>query len=272
MLCPAYLVGSIVNYSMRSFFNWLKPTSSYLSLIGGIAAITLGTFLFAWGAIRPVSAATSATYQVRDDQVGPSGFHQSSSNFSVDGALESIVGGTASTTFQAQLGSPVKVPTPSTNNQNNSGSSSSGNGVTSTCPAPTNFTVSDIECNRAYKSLIKISGTRSSDTNYILINEDLSGVHLASTTTWDKDVYLQPGQNTIVIYGKNTCDAKTPPITLNLFRARMGDTNDDNQTNDYDLSTFTRRWERKQDCLSDFNRDQITNDYDLSLLASSWNG
>lgn len=215
----------------------------------------------------PVWAGNSASFQVRDDQIGGNQFSQESTNFQVFGGVETLVGSQSGTTFNQQSGSPLPV-----GNQTSTTPSIPGGGRGDNCPAPGNITLTGISCNRVYKSLVRLSGTRSTSTPMIFVNDDMAGVFLGSNTTWTKDVYVVAGENKIVIYGKNNCDAMTPPITIVLTKAKMGDTNDDLSTNDYDLSTFTRRWERREDCLTDFNQDRLTNDYDLSLLASAWTG
>lgn len=215
----------------------------------------------------PVWAGNSASFQVRDDQIGGNQFSQESTNFQVFGGVEPLVGSQTGVTFRQQTGSPLPV-----GNQTPATPSTPSGGTGENCPAPGNISLTGVSCNRVYKSLVKLSGTRSTTTPMIFVDDDMAGVFLGSNTTWSKDVYVVSGENKIVIYGKNNCDAMTPPITIVLTKAKMGDTNDDLSTNDYDLSTFTRRWERKEDCLTDFNQDRLTNDYDLSLLASAWTG
>lgn len=215
----------------------------------------------------PVWAGNSASFQVRDDQIGGNQFSQESTNFQVFGGVETLVNSQSGINFSQQTGSPLPV-----GNQTTPTPNVPGGGAGTNCPDPGNLSLTGINCNRVYKSLVRLSGTRNADTPMIFVNDDMAGVFLGSNITWAKDVYVVAGENRITIYGKNNCDATTPPIVIVLTKAKMGDTNDDLSTNDYDLSTFTRRWERKEDCLTDFNQDRLTNDYDLSLLASAWTG
>lgn len=224
----------------------------------------------AWqGSADQTLAASSASFQVRDDQVGGNQFTQNSGNYRVHGGVEALVGSQSSGSFQTQTGTPIIIEQPNTPSTPGGGGLST---APSGCPAPTPLGVTNVRCSRFYKSLFQITGTRDINTPYIFVNESMAGVFLSSTTTWSKDVYLVQGQNTITIYGKNACDATTPPLVIVFTKAKMGDTNDDLATDDYDLSTFTRRWELRDDCISDFNQDKLTNDYDLSLLASAWTG
>lgn len=235
----------------------------------GVLVITLPTLFIS--SITPASAGDSANFKVRNDQIGNTPTSQSSPNYRVNGSIEEIVGSQTGGTTRTQLGAPTNPGTASVPPVTPGG----GGSVTAdpnNCPDPGQIRLLGISCTLVYKGLLKIKGTRSANTPYILVNEDMSGVHLSSPTTWEKDIMLRTGENTIVIYGKNACEERTPPITIVFTRNRMGDINDDTQTNDYDLSTFTRRWERRNDCPSDFNRDLLTDDYDLSLLASSWTG
>jgi len=261
-------VQRVFSQHMKSFLSHFSRLTGCLPLIARLTLGLAGVTLCILGSVDQASAGVSATFQVRDDQIGSTQSRQTSPNFTVDSGVEPLVGSPFSATFQGEIGSPLRMDAAGVPVVPGGG----GSYVfpTTGCSTPTNFSVSDISCSRAYKSLIKISGTRDRETPYIFINDNLAGTYLVSNTSWEKDVLLQLGQNTITIYGKNFCDTKTPPIVIKFIRARMGDTNDDSRTDDYDLSTFTRRWEKHKDCLSDFNRDQITDDYDLSLLASSW--
>lgn len=253
--------------------NATKPnplTTGILRFISGFLTIAIGANLGLFLDTPTSFAGSSASFQVRDDQINPTQFTQTSAGFTIYGSVEPLVQGLTGTTYNGRVGSPLRVNP--TAGGGGGGSANITAPPTTACPVQKDLTLTNIECSRIYKGLIKLTGTKDKNTDYVFINEDLSGTYFANKTSWEKEVLLQIGENTIVVYGKNFCDAKTPPVTIKLTRAIMGDTNDDEKTNDYDLSAFTRRWERKKDCLSDFNRDQITNDYDLSLLASAWSG
>lgn len=210
-------------------------------------------------------AATSPGYQIDSDQVGPNQFRQSSSNYIIDGSIDTIVGQIDGTAYNVEQGSGTRIEADGVV-VNPGGGGGGGNN----CSAPTNFTVASSTCNRAYKNLTVVKGTKDNNTSFVFINNDLSGVSFPTPTTWNKMVFLQPGENKLEIYAQNDCGLTTEKIMLILQKLRMGDVNNDGKTDDYDLSLLTRKWTTAKDCFTDFNKDDVTDDYDLSLLAAAW--
>ena len=230
---------------------------------GIIISTLISLALLLGGAWNPAVAANSTNYEIRDAQVGPSQFRSSSGGYMIDGSIEAIVKSIESNNYKIEDGSPTRID-PVT-----SGGSGGVLGATA-CGAPGQIGIDNVSCTRIYKNLFKLSGTKAADTNVVLVNGDVSGLHFGSDTTWDKTVALTAGQNIFNIVGQNECGDQTQMVQLILEKVKMGDINNSGNTDDYDLSLLTRKWDKTNDCYTDFNRDLITNDYDLSLMASAW--
>ncbi|PJA45312.1 hypothetical protein CO174_03970 [Candidatus Uhrbacteria bacterium CG_4_9_14_3_um_filter_50_9] len=102
----------------------------------------------------------------------------------------------------------------------------------------------------------------------IEVNNDDSEVEYPSETSWQIDVSLSYGENTYVIEGFDA-SVDTNDATFNIYRRLIGDVNQDDTVDDYDLSLLISMW-GDNDPEGDFNEDGEVDDYDFSMLVARW--
>jgi len=209
-------------------------------------------------------ARSSANFEITSDNPTPVYFNTNSGSYTIEGTIEPIVGFPTGTNYQVDHGqwawdevSVPPAPTP---------------GAAEGVPRsyfPTPLTIDPFSQCLFEKSNWLISGTKDQNTDRIYINDSMDGVEFTSPTTWKKEVDLNSGITTFIVYGRNNWGI-TEPLILTVFRSNAGDVNADRYVDDYDLSLLASHWQEDW-CQADFNADGIVDDYDLSILASFWN-
>ncbi len=120
-----------------------------------------------------------------------------------------------------------------------------------------------------YSSLTTAFGTRTSDTEEILINGKTDGVTYPSTTTWFASFALSLGVNVFDLEGSADGDTSDDSTTFIIYRRLLGDAVNDNRVDDFDLSRVSRSW-GSSDPESDFTENGLVDDFDFSILVSMW--
>ena len=120
----------------------------------------------------------------------------------------------------------------------------------------------------SYKNSFLLFGTNSSTTTSLKVNDLTTGVTFPTTTSWQKTVSLAYGLNTFKIIASNSTGNSTETV-YELYRRLIGDMTQDSKVNDYDLSKLVKLWGGK-DRGGDFNDDGSVNDYDFSMMVARW--
>lgn len=261
----------------------LKGHSQRIQLLWLVTVVILG--------LKPVLAQTqtSASFQSPDSSFAPAVFEATSPNFQINGAIDSIVGASASPSFNVKHGVPLKDPalpvTPPLPPPPPSGGGG-GPGGGSLPPAPTASTTPTpsggllraptlIYRGLTFKSLQSIGGSFESDATNITVNGSSNGVSILPNRYWQKQFPLFVGYNDIHVKAVNNSNGASVIIFGQIERMLIGDSSREmgitkhHVVDDVDLSLFTRAW-KKYSFFSDFNEDNLIDDIDLSLLASHW--
>ena len=107
-----------------------------------------------------------------------------------------------------------------------------------------------------------------SDTETIEINEDSSDVEFVDDENWQASVALSYGLNSFdIVAFDGTRDSGA--LTYEIYRRLIGDVNEDDTVNDYDLSKLVGLW-GDDDREGDFNEDGEVDDYDFSMMVARW--
>lgn len=226
-----------------------------------------------------VLAQTSPNFQNTNSGVIPIIIDANSSNFSIDGSVEPIVGSTNSPSFgldtgsQANPGTTPTPPPPPPPSGGSGGGGGGGGGVPLPVETETGTGLGEptilLDKLWTYKSSKTLSGSKTSDTAFVLLNGSANSVTYPNATTWERLIPLALGNNDV--YLQATASGTASNVVHVIIRRRLiGDVNDSQYVDDIDLSMFTRHW-KAFDRQSDFNEDGIIDDVDLSLLASHWN-
>lgn len=120
-----------------------------------------------------------------------------------------------------------------------------------------------------YDSSFLLYGTMDSETQEITVNDSSENIVLVDDETWNAALALSYGLNNfsiIAVDGSTSSDETLYEIYLRL----IGDVNEDNTVNDYDLSKFVGLWGSSSRS-GDFNEDGGVDDYDFSMLVARWN-
>jgi hypothetical protein len=234
-----------------------------------VASFVVGVF-----AARAVFATdqSSLNYQNLDSTFAPAVFSSQSSNFQINGSVEAIVGAGASVGFSIQSGVPVQLPTavtvtptptPTPSTGGSGGGQGSASGIGFVVPPTLLFRTP------TFRSHQLIYGTRGSSDTVISVNGSSIGVRYPSSNTWERDIPLFLGRNTIEVQGSIPSGYVTPIVVGEIERMLIGDVNRSHRVDDVDLSLFVRAW-KTYTPFADFNEDGLINDIDLSLLVSHW--
>lgn len=210
---------------------------------------------------------SSTNFQNLNSSVIPLIIKTNSSNFSVDGSVESIVGSAQSGSFKNETGAqrdPGSLPTPPI-------PSGGGGGVPTTSliagsvlePPPSIFPIE-----WTYLRNKTIRGGRGIRDVLIFINGSPRDIDYPNAELWQRDLPLGLGDNEIFVQSKSG-SLMSLMVRAIIHRRLIGDVNDNRFVDDVDLSLLTRHWKRF-DRQSDFNEDGLIDDVDLSLLASHW--
>lgn len=120
----------------------------------------------------------------------------------------------------------------------------------------------------SFDNTVTLYGSRAAGTT-IEINGSSEGVTYPTSTSWQATVTLDDGENDVEIVAVSSTGVESEPTTVVVDQREVGDVNDDNRIDDYDLSLLVRSW-NSDDPESDFNEDGEIDDYDFSLFVSRW--
>lgn len=119
-----------------------------------------------------------------------------------------------------------------------------------------------------YESSFLLYGTMDSDTQEITVNDSSEDVELVDDETWNAALSLSYGLNNFSIVAIDGSDESDETL-YEIYRRLVGDVNQDDTVNDYDLSKFVRLWGGDSRS-GDFNEDETVDDYDFSMLVARW--
>lgn len=225
------------------------------------------------GAIEPYSDnPTSTSYQ---EQVGGAfqfycgdGFRDSSET--CDGAdLNSAT--CASQGFDAgtlTCSSACAYVTSSCTTSSGGGGGGGGGGAPASGPGEPEISDEIADLEFTYVSSFLLYGTMDSDTQEITVNESSEDVELVDDETWNAAVSLSYGLNNFSIVAVDGSDESDETL-YEIYRRLVGDVNQDDTVNDYDLSKFVGLW-GSSNRSGDFNEDSDVDDYDFSMLVARW--
>lgn len=151
-----------------------------------------------------------------------------------------------------------------------SGAAAGGGGGGGTVSSkPTAPTVaSTIPSDFVYSSSLALSGGKDSTATSLKVNTSTTGVTFPTTTTWKVTVSLAYGLNTFNLIASSSAGDSSTTI-FDVYRRLVGDVTQDNTVNDYDLSRLVKLWSTT-DRNGDFNEDGTVNDYDFSMMVARW--
>lgn len=247
---------------------------------------------FAVGLIPVFTLAQSSTnFQSSDSSFAPAVFEASSPNFQINGAIDSIVGASASPSYTIKHGVPLKDPTvpvvtppPPPSGGGGGAGGGPGGGAITPAPTPTATTTSPggvlkaptlIYRSPTFKSTQSIGGSFESDAKTVTVNGSSNGVNILPNRYWQRLFPLFVGYNDIRVQAVNGSNGTSVVIYGQIERMLIGDSSRElgitkhHVVDDVDISLFTRAW-KKYSFFSDFNEDNLIDDIDLSLLASHW--
>ncbi len=124
-----------------------------------------------------------------------------------------------------------------------------------------------------YKATLTLSGSKSTNTTVIFVNNSSNGASYTSSTTWQFPVTLVLGNNTFAVFGEDSNGIKSSILTTNIRRNRLGDINGDDLIDLTDLSLFGSDWSKTTNLtnvLSDMNDDNEVNLTDFSIFAKAY--
>lgn len=150
------------------------------------------------------------------------------------------------------------------------GGGGGGSAATTTTKAkPSAPTVSsEVPSDFSYKSSLLLYGAKDSAADSVKVNSSTTGVTYPTSISWQVSVSLSYGLNTFKLVATNSGGDSLETL-FDLYRRLVGDVNEDDTVNDYDLSKFVKLW-GSSDRNGDFNEDKKVNDYDFSMLVSRW--
>jgi hypothetical protein len=120
-----------------------------------------------------------------------------------------------------------------------------------------------------YASPFLLYGTMDTDTERLSINDDSTNVEFTDEDTWSVSVSLFYGLNSFVLIATDG-SADSDETIYEIYRRLVGDVNQDDTVDDYDLSKFVGLWGGASRS-ADFNEDGDVDDYDFSMLVARWN-
>lgn len=208
-----------------------------------------------------VLAASSANYEITGDNPVPVYFESNSGSYIIEGTIEPIVGFPLGVNYRVDHGQwawdmPAVAPAAPT-----------GGGI-ARGDVPTVPGIDALPLCLHGADGFALSGTKDQNTPEIFINDSKDGVVFTSPTTWEKTMFLEPGYNTLIVYGRNYY-GMSQPLVVTVLMPNPGDVNADRHVDDYDLSLLATHWQTDW-CPADFNNDSTVDDYDLSILISFW--
>jgi len=119
-----------------------------------------------------------------------------------------------------------------------------------------------------YAPSLLLFGTMDATINNLIINTSTLGITYPTTTSWKKTASLAFSANTFSIAAVDA-GVTSDVVAYQVYRRLIGDVNQDNTVNDYDLSKFLKSWGGSSRA-GDFNEDGKVNDYDFSMMVARW--
>lgn len=144
-----------------------------------------------------------------------------------------------------------------------------GGGAPRTATPDTPTVDEDIEdLEFTYTTPFLLYGGKDTDADTVKVNGSSTGMTYPTGSTWRDSVALSYGLNTFVIEAFDGT-ADSGELTYEIYRRLIGDVNEDDTVNDYDLSKLVRLW-GDDDREGDFNEDGTVDDYDFSMMVARW--
>jgi len=119
-----------------------------------------------------------------------------------------------------------------------------------------------------YASPILLFGEMDEDTDSLEINGETEDVELVDDDSWQASIALSYGLNSFEIEAFDG-NKDSGELTYEIYRRLIGDLNEDDSVNDYDLSKLVGLW-GDDDREGDFNDDGTVDDYDFSMMVARW--
>ena len=119
-----------------------------------------------------------------------------------------------------------------------------------------------------YTQTFLLYGTKDEDVDLVTVDGSSESVTYPTTTSWQDYVSLSYGENSFTVVGLDG-SASSASIVYEIYRRLIGDVNNDETVNDYDLSRFIGMW-GENDREGDFNEDSTVDDYDFSMMIARW--
>lgn len=145
-----------------------------------------------------------------------------------------------------------------------------GGGGSSGGGAPDEPVVSDeiVDIEFTYATSFLLYGTMDTDTDQLTVNDESEGVEFTDDDSWEAMVSLSYGLNSFTLVASDDSEESDETV-YEIYRRLIGDVNEDDGVDDYDLSKFVALWGGSSRA-GDFNEDQTVDDYDFSMLVSRW--
>ncbi|MCR4313927.1 MAG: hypothetical protein NUV84_01630 [Candidatus Uhrbacteria bacterium] len=119
-----------------------------------------------------------------------------------------------------------------------------------------------------YASPFLLYGMMDTDTEELTVNDESDDVEFTDDDAWKVSVSLSYGLNNFSLVAIDGSKSSTETL-YEIYRRLIGDVNQDDTVNDYDLSKFVGLW-GGSDRAGDFNEDETVDDYDFSMLVARW--
>ena len=122
-----------------------------------------------------------------------------------------------------------------------------------------------------YKGSLAIGGAKTSNTKKVLLDGNEVSVD-DGANIWSSSIDLPNiGKRTISLVGQNDKGNQTDPVSIDLFRYKTADANNDNIVNSRDFSALMFNWNKTGSANpADFNEDDKVNSTDFSMMMLNW--
>lgn len=150
------------------------------------------------------------------------------------------------------------------------GGGGGGGGGAPATGAPDAPEVSDeiVDLEFTYVASFLLYGGMDTDTDELTVDGDSDDVEFTDDDSWKVTVSLAYGLNSFELIALDGTKSSDETI-YEIYRRLVGDVNQDDTVNDYDLSKFVKLWGGSSRS-GDFNEDDTVNDYDFSMLVARW--
>lgn len=119
-----------------------------------------------------------------------------------------------------------------------------------------------------YESSFLLYGSMDSDVDEVTVDGSSEDVEYPDDESWSVAVSLSYGLNSFSLVAIDGSDESDETL-YEIYRRLIGDVNQDDAVNDYDLSKFVGLWGGSSRS-GDFNEDGSVDDYDFSMLVARW--